>query len=1530
MATITNLETFLAQTANAPVSNSQTLQSPRMVEMQTAQIGTDIFPKSYLEDAISTKPVLVTKSKLEALQQDISLVAFDPLAGLVANQDKPFSPRLINWVEPYLIAGLTKTAFYTEVNSGLKVGDRVFIIGGNYCCDALIQTDKYKKGRDGYRVIAIDNCFVVLDIDYTGVLPWNDVEDDQFFKVYYIRNRNEFIQANRQVSTRGGFSYKFGRYQNNIAFIDQQYSAITGWGKTLGAFSTPGFLVKNDNLNTTWLPIPLVTGSYSFALSPTYSNVGRIKIMNGTFTYLGKEYKQGYVYKYVQGPTQSTWEVDVTYLQPFLTKTNFRDGDFTGTWNTGLYGKQNSKISWQGLGTWNSGTLLNTEWKTGTINSKFTLPESYFTTFDQFGQPYQKENLPNNNGRSFNYIIDSDILTSKSITRGNFFGTLFGTFSISNSTVENYILSATESFPVSINRAFIQSSELNNTFVELSEINDSRHINSKVATSKIVNSFFLDSVVRESSYTSDNSIKILGYDEFIMSEKLLPGGSTYSANAGAGQKVYKFYIDEEDYRRLENSDTFFIRGLKINDNSTEILNFFDKKFRLTSWTEYIDYYSTTSSISNLPVGVVNNQFYKRGIEFSAFLTTSEENNSTFTSVTNGVNYYTDVVGTNPKKSYSVDIITSLYDIQGNTFSEVNFNRDLATSSNLAPTLPGEIGSIIDVSNAFIVDSSFESGIIEKSDWNSGVQIEYNYDTNITKNDQIGGLYNLTVSTSSQTLAVTVSYNSQFNESEGLLYSGKTIFLSAVDYVIDGIVTGITVSFGGSSYSSTQALGVTGSVGSNLTINVTASLSGTLPIISAEIATGGWNYTPGEVLTVLSGNNDATITVLSVTQSVTRIPDAYRISSISGSSLTLKELYTGTNSVLATLGEGGYFKSLGAQNRWGYLHGTKFKAVKIKSGLFRRAHITGSLIETDKYDSRDIDFEDLETAKNLVISDSIFSNLGNILSKATYIHSNFVNGSDIFNNGIVQYSIWNGMQFNLGTIKQSRWVGGTFKSGIFYNSRSFNATASVTSPTYQSENLRNWWKDGLTTATVSNDRWSWQSGYFGSQFKPEFYKSDWEFGQFNLGKFYFSKWYDGTFSEGTIGDISIQTTDTEIYNGKFLNATVDNANFISKDTSYSGTTPQLIDWQGGKFNGGIFQTDWNQNYLNSSIWRNGEFNSGEFASMARWKDGVFNNGKFTSAYGWTNSNSASQSQYGWETGKFNGGEFGNANGLTNSTWYTGEFNSGTFKGRVWNTGIFKTGIFEGSATGSAIGGTNSANANLFVLGFSQSYYGLWRDGYFTEVKDKMMTKNKLWTERIPELKREYLIPETRAVIRNALWQNGTFSHQSGEMINSVWLDGGFQAGRMTNSSFNPYVVRNGSGTQSFNLSENCRWENGQFNGGDFYISKWYGGTFELGNAWGMIWKNGTVLYMNAFNIFWEDGLWRNGNWYGSSFEFNGQITNDFEKQILFRGMSWSGTASAHYWNIFEIVDPKSKLFYTVPAATPVIDTNIDTFVTPPAN
>jgi hypothetical protein len=179
-----------------------------------------------------------------------------------------------------------------------------------------------------------------------------------------------------------------------------------------------------------------------------------------------------------------------------------------------------------------------------------------------------------------------------------------------------------------------------------------------------------------------------------------------------------------------------------------------------------------------------------------------------------------------------------------------------------------------------------------------------------------------------------------------------------------------------------------------------------------------------------------------------------------------------------------------------------------------------------------------------------------------------------------------------------------------------------------------------------------------------------------------------------------------------------------------------------------------------------------------------------------------------------------------------------------------------------------------------------------------------------------IPQTPLhKMQNILWVDGTFSHTNFEIKNSVWLSGAFEKGKMTNSSFNPFVKRNGNILPSFNLDDTqCYWENGNFDGGDFYISEFQNGRFIIGTAYGMIFKDGISNYMNAFNVFWEDGLWRNGNWYGSYFKYDSSITDDFTLQIIYRGMSWSGSDECHLWNIFEDLQDNAAIIVTASAST----------------
>ena len=1382
-----------------------------------------------VKEIVYKKPILLKSSELfqignkiktvevkETLPSETFIDSFGELdPNLVVSGDRSFSSKLLNWSEPYVINGIEKTLFYTEINTGLSVGDKVFIINGNYDSNKFIQNNKYKRKVDGYEVLFVDKCRIVLDIDYVeGILPFIDSGVDNFINIYYIERNGDFLQANRQVTSRGGeFNYKFGKNQNNIAFFNTNFDSISNdWGTSSG-ITERGFYVKDDD---TWINISndITSGSFSIALSEDYINNGKIRIHNGSFTFsVGPEvvsFVDGLVYDWkvsnlldgIAG-TASSWIVDNVYNAPFITKSNFRKGDFNGIFNSGVFGTQDKRIEWNKekfqKATWNTGVLLNTNWVSGDMKSINALPESYIAEFDEDNIPYQKLNAPNNNGRGFNYIENSEF-TKVDVENGVFNKSKIGQ-GVTYSIMEEYISGLTDSsiYKFNINKAILDRCSIVGGLIKNTDVVNSRVLNTKLENIKSINSNYKLSIIKDSVYISDNIIKILDYDEFTIIDK---NSSNYS------HKIYKFYISEANYKSLKIRDRFYIKGLSILDNSKYPLNFFDRRFRLSSWTEYFDSYQ-------------NNQFIKRGVEVGAFLSTPGDNEWKL-NYTLQTSPKTVITEENDKKQYSLDIVVSIFDKDDIEFTNDSFTNELPINGLDINTLnepsilngstysePTLIGNNIDISNAYIVNSDFESGIIENSDWIGGNHINYSNDVNIV--DSNFGTYSIIALTSSSELIVETGYDPTYKEAgDDCLEEGNIVFLGNIEYQSPN----------------------------------------------------------GQVI---------------------NLGDTYKIveSFFSGSSqLILKEI--GTNIITSITQSGGTFSTQGAQNRYNYIYKAKIDKSKISSGIFRRSYLTGCFIENERIDVSDKDFNNITNLKRLVISDSIFKNNENIFSKALYMNSSFIGGNDKFENGIVYNSVWNGLEFQRGVFKESRWVNGEFNSGLFYNNRSFDGITSSITPIYNDERVKSYYKDGLTSTTQSNNRYSWQNGEFNS---GDFFESDWENGEFNSGKFYYSKFYNGNINGGVIGDRTIPLVNTVIYNATINFATVDNASLISKDNS-SGLTSSII-WKDGVFNEGEFGS----NESNIAIWENGIFNSGNFENMAIWKNGTFNGGRFLSSYGWTMSDSTNQLDYTWQDGEFNGGEFGSANGASNSTWFTGEFNGGKFVGRVWNNGIFTNGDFIGSATYSPIRGVTAtqSNALLFTDSFTSSYYGLWRDGIFSNKKDEFIKDKSILSQIVRSKSR---IRRIEATMVNSLWLNGTFSHSSGSMQNSVWLNGVFEKGTFFNSSFNPYVKRNGSTQSQFELSDSCRWVNGDLLDSDFYISKWEKGKFDTGDAYAMIWKDGVCNYMNAFNIFWEGGLWRNGNWYGSYMDYNGTIENDFYKQILLRGASWSGTQSMHLWNIFD--------------------------------
>lgn len=1599
-----------------------------------------------LKQIVALKPQLITSNQFNTLKPILNIVDINPFEGLNIDSGRSFSPRLLNWVEPYLIRGFRKTLFFTEVNSGLKVGDRVFIIGGNYDSDLLIEEDKYKRGRDGYKVLFVDKCRLVLDIDFTGVTPYITGEIDEFIKIYNVTDESEFLSVNKQFTTRGGqFGYRFSFNQNNLIFSENDYSSTfynSGFGSNGGLTSSPGFYVRDDqnitgNGTYSWINVSsqIISGTFTNFASLTYSINNRIKIIGKSFTYSGQEYKSGYVYKFTVGPTQSIWTPDIRYNQPFVTKGNFRDGNFKGIFNTGLFGTPNKKIRWdEPQAVFNGGSIMKTRWLGGTIESLWTLPESFAAEFDTNGLPVQKNTGVNNNLKGYNFIVDSEILTS-TIKLAQVYNTQFGTQSNEFSAVENRILATSSNFSNTIEGGYFNDCLFFNTTISNSEIIKCVSNNNFLTEVKSVNSTFKNSAFYNSTYINDPLIKITGYDEFLISEKRTLT-TTFSSIAAASHKVYKFYIDQTSYNRLKMSGDFYISGLKINDSNRELINFFDKKFKLSSFVSFEDFFysSTDTNINNLPtIGnstalISNDSFYKRGQEIVCYLSTPEENDWTFTSVyvTPVQDYYTKTISQNSKKGYSVDIIVNREDTFNNIISGLNFNFDETSTPETSLTSSNVfLGNKIDITGAYIIESSFDSGLFERSNWVSGRNINPNQDSNITEWSIFGQNYNLSISTASQTIIATTSNKTNYTEDIDLASgTGSVVFLNSVYYDTRGKIDGMFVSIPGSGYTSGGPISIPQvSTGSGLVVNFTANLygqvqslqtvfpGGGLGIVSnivgvfgtfsgsgyatvtgvyttsggsgtgfevfativggsvtsvainspgigynagdwitvdgsptpayilifsvstgdvngVSVVDGGFGYSIGDTFSLPGGFGNAVIEVSSITGSFIKLPDSYKIESNSGGSLVMKEI--ATQSVLSGLFEGGRFLTLGENNRWGHIHKSKIWKSRVKTGLFIRTYFNETFLEDNNYNTTDIDFTNYDGIKNLLVSDSLFIENGNLLSKATYHRSHFIEGSDIFSNGIIFQSVWNSGTFSNGVVKSSSWESGVFESGKFYGSRGFNANPVTNSPTYDTNNRWSYWKSGLTTQTQSNDRWSWKTGDFKG---GEFVKSDWEGGVFYNGEFYSSKWYNGTFSNGLIGRPTISSSDTKFYNGQIEFATVNGAEIFAIDTSFSGLSQSNILWKGGIFNEGVFGSDITQSPGHTATWEAGTFNGGEFKTNAVWKDGVFNGGKFTSAYNWQaasqgiNLLSNLQSDYAWQDGEFNAGEFGNSDYGTNSTWYIGRFNGGKFKGRVWYNGIMTGGEFTGGATFSPVGGYSvdsmtESNASRFVDSFSSSFFGLWHNGVVSPLIDSFDQSLTVFDKGI-SIKSPFR-PKKKTLLKDMLWLSGTFSHRNAQMLESVWLSGNFRNGEFVKSSFNPFVVRPGGTNSSFNTDDDlvsgtgsCIWEGGQLQESDFYLSQWKSGTFISGTAFGMIWRDGIANYMNAYNIIWENGTWKNGNWYGSYFQFDGVLDDPFNRQILFRGMNYAGTSSLHIWNVFTGNSTNASSVISVVAATPSV-------------
>jgi len=1525
------------------------------------------------------------------------------------------SPRLINWVEPVIIAGYEKTIIYTEIDSNLKKGDRVFIINGNYDSDLLIDADRYKRGRDGYKILDIDRCKITLDLDYTGDLPWIEDDYDNFIKVHHVRNQREFDYVNDQYIARDSFANKFEIGQNNIIFVDGAYngkppaSLLTDLGDN-GGVTQSGFYVRDTSSPANWVNITndFLSNNLTSYLSTNFSNNGRVIVINENFTYGSKEFREDDIYFYKT--STNTWEIDPQYMRPFITKSNFRRGNFKGKWNKGVYGSYDEKINWEGVDSaWNNGTVINTEWKSGAINSIFIPEKSYFAEFDEFGLPVQKDNIVNNRGFGYSYFINMDF-TKSVINNGNFIHCNVGLASSTYSVADKYYQNLSVDVSNKINKGDFTSCDFESSYVYNSVVKNSRTNNSYFENVKSINSYFTDAVFYKSNYNSDNIIKIQAYDEW---NAHLNGNSSNTK-----YKIYKFYISESDYSRMKSLDKFFIKGLKLNSEDywtlkyNKILNFFDRGFILDSYSDYEDVETTTG-------------FTKKSIDFTCKLSSKAENTYKLSAYLTGITYVTGTYSLNDIQLPSIDVtvrIEPYLSYIGGFFSTTNDYNYTFESLPIGGTL-SYIGNNINISDAYIVDSYFNSGLFERSNWNSGDLYNYNSDTKIDGNPNYGS-YSISVVSSTQ-LSTTLPIDTTRLKDE-YYKAGDVVYLNAIDYNNGNSVTRLTniwkidtiFPFRLSEY----LIGTTSTIVSSLT-GSGIFLTSPDGLTSSIIGTNRYNYLHKVRInnsTIKSGIirrafiSNSTIYSDTFDNSDYLFNDKIKLKSL----VIMDSIFSKNgNSIKSGLISTSYINRIGNINNDVWYNGVFWRS------LWEGANFNnGSFVESNWKNgsfNNGIFYQNKTSIYNNLFFDnsesSYYKSSGNI--PFAMINDRFTWENGTFYNGQFFESVWERGSFKGGKIYKSTWTDGIFYDGIFGDDK-FNVTDNnFYGGTFSGGVVinSNFYSGGTYSTGFTGINWQngiFQSGIFGNNVNDPQATATWASGTFNGGNFTNTAvWLNGTFNGGKL-------------------------------TSYYGATYTISNnqseytWQNGVFNGGEFGT---ADGLTNSNWWNGEMHGGIFKGKV-WNNGILVSGEFQGGSTWSSvgpvTNLKSLIEYCPST-SFTSNVFSSVGSFIIDAESDDRF------GRVFQSGgyilyyrtlnmvpltIYNTTpanltpgskylititvdyaygetdpvglvVFLGSAsTYSPIEGEDNmlivtptsyftsgpyiysyngtftgvvtctediinirafydgagpqagslaisylsiveylddpyqSNSISFVDSFTHSYYGLWRDGFVTETKDKFIKNKELLTtvERSSNnIKFSELVNRKRATMKNALWVTGTFSHRSGQMNNCVWLDGTFEQGTFNNSSFNPYVRRLDSSnkfglTNSFNINDDtCVWKNGVFSGGDFNISKWNDGLFTLGTANGMIWQNGTSNYMNAFNVFWENGLWRNGNWYGSSFEFDGSVTDDYTRQILFRGMSWSGTSSCHIWNIFE--DPSSNTL--VIDATPGSPVNPPTYVAP---
>lgn len=1293
-------------------------------------VGEDPSPGSILDGIASFAQTLVP----DTLSVDINAL-------LTRTSRKHFSARLLRWVEPYSTIDGEFSLFYMEVDHNLRVGDKVFIEGGAYDSTTLLSQTGYIRGADGYRVLSVDRCAVVLDIPYTGVLPTNEAPVDEFLKVYVVKTQYEFDYMMQTLSMRrdgGIIEPRFLTGQNTVIFLEGTFTMGDFEGMTdflLEDTTTPvtftgqGFFIRdnfpggqlrecttdilNGVLNTSPTgPLDINSGITG---DPFFNN-GKLRIMNSWFEIQGVEYVKDRVYTFIPGVG---WTVDDSYLPTILTKGHFRKGRFVkGTFNSGLYGNHEQRITYDGTDiTWTLGTVLNTTWTAGILGSDHFFTPSNFAVFDRNGNPRISPNSDNNGGAGYNYVFDTDF-TGGDVINGNIFNlaSFYGTPTTYSAT-EGYHLddNASATWSVTLSGGVYYNAEIDSARVDNCTLISSFITNSRLDRVRAVNTEVVASVMYESVFMGDEVVKIQAYEESNL--RWFDGVN----NIDIPYKLYRFFLTPASFTRLRELQRFYLSGLIQDTPDRPLLGFFDDKLSGGHWFK-------TDDADGSPSKTIR----KTLIQFS---TAGENRNSpenTPFSVSNSLMPNDD----NPLPS--IDIMVENGPDINRTSSDIFFSRLF-------------IGDRLNIEKAFILESDLTSGLFKESVWVSGNCIDVNADHS--------GIMSSGLLTGSDVDNITEELRfSVLADSFGTSFRPRIIG--------DQYGENKVVYTGALYYDPTQA----------------GDTQFTVPVRLPDT----WTFD-----SVTPGTNERTITLKELGTAI-----------INQLNPTLVQPYLSSDGAGNRYQKLYPVKFERSIIRGGVIKGMVFQDCRFEnSSLTNPDKNLSDRNRLRRLVISDTIMDDMGTR----VSGGVFYRSFWRSGLDDWRNGMFLNGTWVGGQRNFLHPVGNTLTpvqtepapFKGGVMRISRFEGGLFTGGLFYRNRSntpgIPGVITDSLDLHHMENLtRHSWVNGEFKGGEFEDS-IFETGLMsggvlfdsffltGQATGGEFGKEDLDFNRTRI--------YTGTFNNVSVksalfraeapdGLYPLSPEGITWLGGTFLNGV-----FGVRMTGYPVTY--------------ITQTLLGGYYLFAN-WEDGRFVNGEFTDTARWRNGVFENGKFTSYYGYRALSPTQEplspyrtsllpvNQYSWEDGEFKGGEFGNGATGPNSTWYDGIFSNGRFKGRLWRDGVFLNGVFGGHTkrpdftTEKIQGGGH----DLFVLGHKKDYYGSWWSGAVTQTIGEFNVSEQNWTDVDREMSPEE--DPGRPEFKDTLWFSGTFDHENGSMDNCVWLNGEHKSGDFIRSTFNPYV------------------------------------------------------------------------------------------------------------------------------------------------